>query len=109
MNYFTPIMIDNRKLYFNRYTFQHTAENLKRLEQGKAPIGVDKKPVTLHHIGRSHTSNLATLTDTFHSRHSDKIHNLPPSNGLKVNRKAFKGEKKRIWKAVGQWLKWGLL
>lgn len=70
--------------------------------KGKAPLGVDNKPVTLHHIGRKHSGSLATLTDSFHKKASPQIHNL--ESGEPVKRKKFKREKQHVWLAVGQWL-----
>lgn len=104
MRYFQPVQIVDRTVYFNPNTFVHTQENLNRMRKGSSPIGVDGKHVTLHHIGRSHNSKLATLTDTFHSRHSNKIHNLAPPNGEEVNRKKFRRERKNVWKGIWDYL-----
>lgn len=104
MKYFHPISVDalNRTVWLNPRVFQHTEDNLERLKRGKAPVGVDNKPVTLHHIGRKHSGSLATLTDSFHRKHTKKIHNLESVEP--VSRKKFKREKQHVWLAVGQWL-----
>ena len=106
MKYFTPIHIEdlNRKVYFNPSTFEPTVENLRRMANGLAPIGVDGVPVTLHHIGQRHTSNLAMLTDTFHKRCDELIHRLPPPKGKQVNRNKFKREKRAIWMSIFDWI-----
>lgn len=106
MKYFQPINVASldRTVWLNPYTFEHTADNLAKMAQGKAPLGVDGKSVNLHHIGRRHSSSLATLTDTFHRQHSNKIHNLDPPVGQKVNRGKFKSEKRKVWQGVHEWL-----
>lgn len=106
MKYFTPINVEslNRTVWLNPYTFEHTADNLAKMAQGKAPMAIDGKTLTLHHIGRRHSGSLATLTDTFHRQHSNKIHNIDPPVNDKVNRKKFRKEKQHVWLAVGQWL-----
>ena len=103
MNIFQAIGIPaiKKTVHVNPECFEHTAENLERMAKGKAPIGTDGKNVTLHHIGRKASSPLATVTDTFHREHSDKIHNLEPNPEDKVDRKAFNSERKKAWKAVG--------
>lgn len=90
-----------KTVHVNPACFEHTPENLERMANGKSPIGTDGKNVTLHHIGRKATSPLATLTDTFHREHSDKIHNIDPPNGQEVDRKAFNSEKRKAWKGIG--------
>jgi hypothetical protein len=102
MKYFTPIHIEelNRKVYFNPSTFEPTVENLRRMANGTAPIGVDGQYVNLHHIGQRHTSNLAMLTDTFHKQYNDLIHRLPPPKSEQVNRSRFKRERRAIWMTV---------
>ena len=104
MKYFHPIEVGNRVVHFNPKTFRHDSDNLQKIAQVKSPVGIDGKNVTLHHIGRRHNSNLATLTDTFHRQHSDKIHNIAPRVGEEVNRKKFDKEKKDIWKAISNYL-----
>ena len=90
-----------KTVHVNPACFEHTAENLERMANGKAPIGTDGLHVNLHHVGRKASSPLATVTDTFHREHSDKIHNLEPNPEDKVDRKAFNSERKKAWKAVG--------
>jgi hypothetical protein len=106
MKYFHPINVQslNRIVWLNPSTFEHTADNLVKMKNGKSPIGIDGKNVNLHHIGRKHSSNLATLTDTFHRKASPQIHNIDPPINDKVNRKKFRKEKRKVWQAVGQWL-----
>ena len=104
MKYFHPINVQalDRTVWLNPSTFQHTVDNLNRLKIGKAPLGVDNKPVTLHHVGRKHSGALVTLTDSFHRKASPQIHNLDSREP--VIRKKFKREKRKVWQAVGQWL-----
>ena len=104
MKFFHPINVNalDRTVYLNPAVFEHTAENLERIKKGKAPLGIDNKPINLHHVGREHNGSLATLTDSFHHKHTSKIHNLEPADP--VDRKAFKKEKPKIWKAIGEWL-----
>jgi len=104
MKYFHPINVQalDRTVWFNPHTFEHTVENLAKMAKGKAPIGVDNKPVTLHHIGRKHSAPLVTLTDSFHRKANPQIHNLDSPEP--VQRKKFKRERQKVWQAVGQWL-----
>jgi len=104
MKYFTPINVAslNRTVWLNPHTFEHTADNLTKMAQGKAPLGVDNKPVTLHHIGRKHSAPLVTLTDSFHRKANPQIHNL--ASREPVQRKKFKREKQKIWQGVHEWL-----
>ena len=106
MKYFTPIFIEelNRKVYFNPKTFDLNLQNIKRLANGLAPVGVDDRYVTLHHIGQRHTSNLVTVTDTVHVRYRDVLHGEPPAKDEQVNRNRFKREKRIIWQAIFDWL-----
>jgi len=89
-----------KTVHVNPACFEHTPENLARMANGKSPIGIDDKNVTLHHIGRKASSPLATLTDTFHRKNNRAIHSLEPAC-CKVNRKKFSRERKNIWLAVG--------
>lgn len=105
MNIFQAIGIPaiKKTVYVNPACFEQTPGNLARMINGKSPIGTDGLNVTLHHIGRKASSPLATLTDTFHRVHSNKIHNIDPPNGQEVDRKAFNSEKRKVWKGIA-WL-----
>jgi hypothetical protein len=105
MKYFQPINMGNKTIYFNAKTFEQTADNLAMMLRGYAPIGVDGKKVTLHHITQTHDSNLATLTHTFHCKHDKVIHGiLPPNKNERVNRERFDLERKDIWRAIAKWI-----
>lgn len=103
MKYFVPLHVEslNRKVWLNFHAFDPTMENIARLKRGNAPIGNDEKPLILHHLNRGASKGLVMLTDTFHRQHSDKIHNIEPMHNDKVDRRKFKSERKKAWKAIG--------
>jgi hypothetical protein len=111
--YWKPLCLNNgRRLYYRDDLFKHTPENKERLKKGRAPIGKDQKPISLHHMTQSHyahpldSSNrtlgtLAVVTDTFHKKHDKIIHNiLPPNKVERVNRQRFGKERKEIWQDI---------
>lgn len=51
-----------------------TGTNVRRMASGRAPIGVDGKPVNLHHMTQTNTSGIAEMTQTFHKTNHGTIH-----------------------------------
>jgi hypothetical protein len=53
--YWKPLCLhDGRRLYYRDDLFTHTPENKERMKKGKAPIGKDHKPISLHHMTQAH-------------------------------------------------------
>ena len=47
-------------------TYEATEENIKLMRQGKAPIGLDEKPVELHHIKGREFEDIVQMQQTVH-------------------------------------------
>jgi len=71
--------------------------NLDRMLVGRAPIGIDGKPVNLHHILQSNNSAIAEMTQTFHQQNSRIIHINPHTIPSGINRSEFDAWKARYW------------
>lgn len=99
MNIFKPLYLPPIKklVYLNEKTFENTASNLEKMAGGFAPIGIDGKKVTLHHLNRRHSAPLVMLTATNHQKYNKVIHSLNPPVYDKVNRSLFNKERKVIW------------
>lgn len=86
------------KVYQRNDQFKFTKSNIAKMKKGNAPIGVDKKPVNLHHMTQRNTSSIAEVTNTFHKKNSKTLHinsNKIPSG---INRSQFNSWKKSYWK-----------
>lgn len=74
--------------------------NLERMKLGLAPLGVDAKPIELHHIGQKMDSPLAQLTQATHRGNFSQLHETAmPSQ---IDRKLFKQEKAAHWKTCAK-------
>ena len=73
-------------------SWELTQENIKRMEEGRAPIGVDGQSIEIHHRDQNPKGPLDEMTATSH-RGVD--HPLRPS---RINRSKFSGERKRYWR-----------
>ncbi|WP_229799428.1 HNH/ENDO VII family nuclease [Couchioplanes azureus] len=73
--------------------------NLKRMQQGLAPMGPDGKPLNLHHMLQTQDGPIAEVT---HSMHFDNYYELHWKVGTKIpsgiDRKAFEAWKSQYWK-----------
>ena len=78
--------------------------NLKRMQQGLAPMGPDDRPINLHHMLQTQRGPIAEIT---HSMHFDSYTIVHWNVGTKIpsgiDRRAFTRWKKQYWKdrAVG--------
>ena len=70
--------------------------NEERMELGKAPIGPDDKPITLHHANQS-DGLLFELSRRTHEKMYNTLH-FKISKGSKIDRKVFQSFKRRYWK-----------
>lgn len=71
--------------------------NLERMASGRSPVGVDGKPVNLHHMLQSNDSPIAEMTQTFHQQNSKVIHINPNTIPSGIDRSAFDSWKKEYW------------
>ncbi|GAA2655320.1 HNH/ENDO VII family nuclease [Paractinoplanes durhamensis] len=73
--------------------------NLKRMQQGLAPIGPDGKPLNLHHMLQTQDGPIAEVT---HSMHFGSYNQLHWKAGTKIpsgiDRDAFNAWKSQYWK-----------
>lgn len=116
---FQPIDFEGIRVFWREGLFKFTYHNMELLEKGRAPIGKDGHPVTLHHLGGS----LCMMSHRdHHIRYNEYLHNIHPSKtdpdeidksikqGLPsfwydkpvfivepVNRSEFEPFKKRFW------------
>lgn len=75
-----------------------TVTNLELMKQGKAPIGDDGKPYSLHHNSQKMNSSLSELTDSFHKENYVGIHKNPGSLPSKIDRNEFAKQRAEYWK-----------
>lgn len=71
--------------------FRWTPENISRMERGQPPIGVDGRPIELHHRDQDPTGPLDELQS---STHQTIDHPERPS---RIDRDRFAGERRRYW------------
>jgi RHS repeat-associated protein len=73
--------------------------NLKRMQQGLAPLGPDGRPMNVHHMLQTGDGPMAELT---HSMHFGNYHQLHWKSGTKIpsgiNREEFDLWRKQYWK-----------
>lgn len=55
-------------------TYEATEENIKLMRQGKAPIGLDEKPVELHHIKGRDFEDIVQMQQTVHRGAKTSFH-----------------------------------
>ncbi len=115
---YQPINFKGIRIFWRDDLFKLTCHNIKRLEQGKAPIGKDGQSVTLHHLTQTNNGSLCMMSYTdHHIKYPNIIHGIHPlqisdptkqwlsSLGDKrivpiaepVNRKEFEQFKKCFW------------
>ncbi len=75
-----------------------TGTNVERMAAGKAPIGVDGKPVNLHHMTQTQESAIAEMTQTFHKKNHSTIHINPNSVPSGIDRSKFNTWRTNYWK-----------
>ena len=56
----------------------YSAENLERMKQGKAPVGLDGHPMELHHVDRTPEGTVQPMTRTEHRLGDNYKKNHPP-------------------------------
>lgn len=73
--------------------------NLRRMQNGNCPIGLDGKDlIVIHHLDQSHDGTWIILTNSFHQDYHSKLHsNISPIN--RVKREQFQEEKNFFWKS----------
>ncbi len=49
-------------------------KNVQLMKRGLSPIGVDGKPMNVHHLTRRHPGTLVLMTETFHGENSKLLH-----------------------------------
>ena len=72
--------------------------NAQRVHEGYAPLDPSGKPYELHHIGQEADSPLAILTSQQHHGNDRILHHKNIVS--KIDRLAFKTEKKQFWKDI---------
>ncbi|MBY8881583.1 HNH/ENDO VII family nuclease [Actinacidiphila acidipaludis] len=73
--------------------------NLKRMQQGLAPMGPDDKPLNLHHMLQTQDGPIAEVTSSMHFGNYSQLHwkvgtNIPSG----IDRDAFNAWKSQYWK-----------
>lgn len=84
---------------FNKVINERTKKtNLDLVLGGRAPIGSDGNPISLHHMTQSQKGALSEVTEKFHKGNHSIIHvnnNTIPSG---INRSKFNSQRQRYWK-----------
>lgn len=79
--------------------------NLKRMEQGLAPVGADGLPVNLHHMCQNEYEPIMEMQESVHKTHHYVLHintgNIPSG----INRKNFNIMKSAYWKRRAAFMK----
>lgn len=79
---------------------KYTRTNLKRMQQGLAPMGPDDNPLNLHHMLQTQDGPMAEVTQTMHI--GENYHQLHWKSGSKIpsgiDRPEFDKWKKLYWK-----------
>jgi len=80
--------------------YEDTPENRERMQEGKAPIGKDGKPVELHHEGQQANGQTREMTQTEH-RGGENFRNNHPNTGQQpsqINRNQANNARRQHWK-----------
>ncbi|MEW6413246.1 MAG: HNH/ENDO VII family nuclease [Candidatus Zixiibacteriota bacterium] len=72
--------------------------NLERMSFGRAPIGIDGKPICLHHLTQTNTGAIAEVTQTFHQGYYRTIHINFGGSASGLNRTGFQLWRSEYWK-----------
>ncbi|WP_430876190.1 HNH/ENDO VII family nuclease [Gilliamella sp. G0441] len=72
--------------------------NSQLMEQGRAPIGYDKKLINLHHMTQRQDGAIAEVTQSFHQQYGDRIHINPNTILSGINRNQFNKWRSNYWK-----------
>lgn len=76
-----------------------TVTNFELMKRGKAPIGKDGKPYSLHHCDQTMGSTLAELPDSFHKQNSSNLHWNTGQSSSNIDRAKFNNViKPQYWK-----------
>lgn len=74
--------------------------NLKRMQQGLAPMGPDDNPMVLHHMLQTQDGPLAELTQSMHQGWFRQLHiNVGTRIPSGIDREAFAVWKTAYWKS----------
>ncbi|MDR2022011.1 MAG: HNH/ENDO VII family nuclease [Hungatella sp.] len=71
------------------------------MQQGLAPIGIDSKPVNIHHIDQTDTGPVMEITATEHQQNYGQLHSNIGQQPSQINRNAFNRWRKTYWKWRG--------
>ena len=74
-----------------------TGTNVERMESGRAPIGVDGKPINMHHVIQTQDGPIAEVTQTFHQTNYNTIHINTGQLPSGINRAQFDLWKGDYW------------
>jgi len=77
---------------------QVTGTNLKRMSDGRAPIGADGNSVSLHHMTQTQGGAIAELTQTFHTQNYGTIHINTGQLPSGITRSQFNRWREQYWK-----------
>ncbi|WP_374204431.1 HNH/ENDO VII family nuclease [Streptomyces pseudogriseolus] len=73
--------------------------NLKKMQQGIAPIGPDDKPINLHHMLQTQDGPIAEVTSSMHFGNYRQLHwKVGTDTPSGIDRNAFDAWKKLCWK-----------
>jgi hypothetical protein len=74
-----------------------TGNNVQRMLSGRAPIGIDGKPINLHHLTQRQSSALAEVTASFHQEYYSTIHINTGQLPSGINRTLFDAFREKYW------------
>jgi hypothetical protein len=81
-----------------RPIFKWTDDNLQKMLDGQAPVGIDGKKVQLHHRNRQKNGPLDEYTGSEHTKLSPYLHPAD-APGYPVDRAQFVGQRERYWRS----------
>lgn len=65
---YEPLQFEGVKIYWRPDLFELTPENLRLLNMGHAPIGLDNEKINLHHLTQTDNGPLAMMLNTVHQQ-----------------------------------------
>ncbi len=75
--------------------------NIDRMKARRAPIGLDGKPVELHHLNQTPDGPLAEMSHEFHKKYTSVIHANPKTHQSLIDRKKFEKQREEYWYKLG--------
>lgn len=91
-------VIQNDKLFDPNRIDGKGQTNIQRMQNGRAPIGYDGKPVNMHHIDQTNTGPVMEMSATNHQQNYSNLHQNTGQLPSQINRNEFNLWRNDYWR-----------